>query len=93
MTQTTWIIAEIFAGIALLTLLTAFVTRWFGPTAKRGPAEILQERYARGELSRNEYRQMADDLGITIPLTPERPVPLADGEREHRSSSGRALEP
>lgn len=75
MTQTTWIIAEIFAGIALLTLLTAFVTRWFSPPNKRGPAEILKERYARGELSRTEYQQMADDLGIAIPRSGERRVP------------------
>lgn len=77
MTQTTWIIAEIFAGIALLTVLTAFVTRWFGPPNKRGPAEILKERYARGELSRAEYQQMANDLGIAIPRSDERQPPVS----------------
>ncbi len=79
MTQTTWIITEVFAGIAMLTILTAFVTRWFAPPAKRGPAEILKERYARGEISRAEYHEMAQDLGVEmhyggeVPSTPRDP--------------------
>lgn len=78
MTQTTWIIAEIFAGIALLMVLIAILTRMFPSTDKRGPAEILKERYARGELSRAEYHQMAEDLGIAMPQVNEPRTPPPD---------------
>jgi putative membrane protein len=32
------------------------------PTERRTPLEILQERYARGEINRQEYKEMRDDL-------------------------------
>jgi putative membrane protein len=32
------------------------------PQAERTPLEILKERYARGEISREEYDQMRRDL-------------------------------
>jgi putative membrane protein len=62
-----WIIMIIFwvvviaGGIALV--------RWFGmrgrgsdDTSRRTPLEILQERYARGEIEREEYEQKRRDL-------------------------------
>ncbi len=62
-----WIIMIIFwvlviaGGIALV--------RWFGmrdrgsgDTRRRTPLEILQERYARGEIEREEYEQKRRDL-------------------------------
>ncbi|MGA7670077.1 MAG: SHOCT domain-containing protein [Nitrolancea sp.] len=85
MTQTTWIIAEVFVGIAMLTILTAFVTHWFGPPSKRGPAEILKERYARGEISRSEYREMAEDLGVEVHYEIEEPY--RSEERDTDSST------
>ena len=91
MTQTTWIIAEIFAGITILILLTAFVTRWFGPPGQRDPADILKERYARGEISRVEYQQMANDLGISIHQATDRPPRLDDREISRGSTTGHAL--
>lgn len=30
---------------------------------KQSPREILEERYARGEISRDEFEQMKNDLG------------------------------
>ncbi len=90
MTQTTWIIAEIFGGIALLTLLTAFLTRWFGPPGRRGPAEILKERYARGEITRVEYRQMAEDLGIPMRVSEEADL-SSDRDIARGSKTGHAI--
>lgn len=93
MTQTTWIIAEVFVGISLLMMLTAFLTRWFSPPAQRGPDEILKERYARGELSRVEYQQMAGDLGITIPRDESSSSRARDQGMETRIPSGHATDP
>ena len=33
-----------------------------GPGARRDPLEIARERYARGEISREEFEQMKKDL-------------------------------
>lgn len=66
MSETGWIIAEIFIGIAFLTLLTAVLTRLMGEgSKKRRPAEILDERYARGELTHEQYVQMRQDLDLS----------------------------
>lgn len=67
MSDAALIIAEIIAGIAVLGLLSAVITyvmvRLLSPTP---PAvEILQQRYARGELTREQYMQMQQDLGLT----------------------------
>jgi putative membrane protein len=32
------------------------------PTERQTPLEILQERYARGEINRQEYKEMRGDL-------------------------------
>jgi putative membrane protein len=32
------------------------------PRERQTPLEILQERYARGEINRQEYKEMRDDL-------------------------------
>lgn len=71
--DTFWIIGEIIVGIALLGLLSAAVTAVMVPllskTEKRsGAAEILAGRYARGELTREQYAQMREDLGIGTPI-------------------------
>jgi len=67
MSETAWIIGEIIVGIALLGLLSAVVTvimvRLLSPASPA--AEILQQRYARGDLTREQYEQMRQDLGIS----------------------------
>ena len=66
------IVAEIIVGLALLTVIGAAVGIVVNRlTAKRSPMEILQERYVRGELTREQYAQLRQDLaGIGV---------LADG--------------
>jgi hypothetical protein len=65
MSDTYWIIAEISVGIGFLgvgsALVTVVVSRWL--EKPRPAAEILAERYARGELTPEQYRQMRTDLG------------------------------
>ena len=63
------IILEIFAGIAFLTVLGAAIGvvmgRMFGTEPPGGkPESILRQRYARGELTREQYQQMRWDLGL-----------------------------
>lgn len=38
-------------------------TSWNQPSASQSPREILQARYARGEITREQYQQMLSDLG------------------------------
>lgn len=38
-------------------------TNWNQPTGSQSPREILQARYARGEITREQYQQMLSDLG------------------------------
>jgi putative membrane protein len=51
------------SGVALVIALLILVIRWatnssYSATARiRGPREILDERFAKGEIERNEYEQ------------------------------------
>ncbi len=38
-------------------------TNWNQPAGNQSPREILQARYARGEITREQYQQMLNDLG------------------------------
>jgi len=59
-----------FFMLAALALLVAFVVvlvRWLGgdraaPSAPRTAREIVDERYARGEVDREEYLRRRDDI-------------------------------
>jgi len=70
MSEIAWIVAEIIVGIALLGILSAVITAvmvpWLARVGTPRPAraeEILAERYARGELTRDQYLHMRQDLG------------------------------
>jgi putative membrane protein len=63
-----WIAMVIF-WIALIVLIVWIVARLFptgrGPTDDRGgdrPEDILDRRYARGEIDRQTYQEMRDDM-------------------------------
>lgn len=66
MSETAIIIGEVIVGLAFLTvvggLVSVGVTRLLAkpPTA----LEILDVRYARGELTREQYQQMRADVGV-----------------------------
>jgi putative membrane protein len=52
---------------ALIVLGAVALVKWLlpgqGPAgAGRGPLEILKERYARGEITREQYEQMRRDI-------------------------------
>lgn len=77
MSETAFIVGEIIAGIGILGVLAAIVTVVMTRVLAKAPAamEILDERYARGELTRNQYRQMRQDLETTA----SRPLEAPDG--------------
>ena len=60
------LVGLVFLGIWLWRRFGASqaVASWTQPQATRQPAarEILQARYARGELTREEYQRMVEDL-------------------------------
>lgn len=69
---TAWIVVEVFLGIGFLMLMGVLVARLTGDNSKqRGPAEMLDWRYAQGELTREQYQQMRQDLGL-VPRSGER---------------------
>jgi putative membrane protein len=58
----------IIVGIVMLIIwavkrFTGGTTNWNQPSASQSPREILQARYARGEINRDQYQQMLSDLG------------------------------
>ena len=48
--------------IALVVWGTNKLTGHSGSIGKQGPLDIVRERYARGEISREEYEQIKKDL-------------------------------
>lgn len=58
----------IVIGIVVLVIwavkrFTSGGTSWNQPSGSQSPREILQARYARGEITRDQYQQMLQDLG------------------------------
>lgn len=58
----------IIIGIVVLVVwavkrFTSGATNWNQPSGNQSPREILQARYARGEITREQYQQMLGDLG------------------------------
>lgn len=57
-------------GIVLVIALILLILGWrpqngqnlFGNTQSKDPREILKERYARGEITKDEFEQMKRDL-------------------------------
>lgn len=70
MNEVAWLIAEIIVGIAFLGVLAAVVTAVMVPRLARlgtphwAAETALDERYARGEVTRDEYAQIRRDLGL-----------------------------
>lgn len=57
----------IVIGIVILMVwavrrFTSGATNWNQPSGNQSPREILQARYARGEITRDQYQQMLNDL-------------------------------
>lgn len=54
----------LFWGIVVVGVIALFrQSRTDGPTAQRGPREVLDERFARGEIDAEEYRARKAILG------------------------------
>jgi len=57
----------IIVGIVILIVwavkrFTSGATNWNQSAGNQSPREILQARYARGEITRDQYQQMLSDL-------------------------------
>jgi uncharacterized membrane protein len=94
MSETFWIIGEIIVGIALLGLLSAVITAVLVPLLNKegkrsGATEILGERFARGELTREQYDQMRQDLGISANPEDGLHTPQEDGRKVARGTISR----
>ena len=95
MNDTFWIVGEIIVGIAVLGVLSAVVTAVMVPfldhvSKRHGAAEILAERYAKGEVTREQYEHMRQDLGIGLTV-PEAPRAGSMDEREVVGAGSRQL--
>jgi hypothetical protein len=71
MSDTFWIVGEIIVGIALLTVLGSAIAVALPrliPETGGNATDILDRRYARGELTREQYLHMREDvIGPTMP--------------------------
>jgi len=82
MNETALIIGEIILGIAFLGAVSAVITLLMVRKLPRGrsrAAEILDERYARGELSSEQYQQMRREVGIRADAEESLTFPSANG--------------
>jgi len=59
-----WVLMVVFWGglIAFIVFGIKKLTERSNATAKHGPLDIARERYARGEISREEFNQIQKDL-------------------------------
>jgi putative membrane protein len=59
-----WVFMALFWVLVILALVA--LAKWLSSTRDGGPTrrplDILQERYARGEITRDQYEQMRRDL-------------------------------
>jgi hypothetical protein len=82
MTETTFVIGEIIIGIAFLGVVSAVITVIMVrllPKGRSHAAEILDERYARGELAPDQYAQMRRNIAIEVGVGEIPPVPSVNG--------------
>lgn len=82
MSETTFVIGEIIVGIAFLGVISAVITVIMVRLLPRGrsrAAEILDERYARGDLTPDQYAQMRRNIAIPVGVEETPPVPYVNG--------------
>jgi hypothetical protein len=82
MSETTFVIGEIIVGIAFLGVISAVITVIMVRLLPRGrsrAAEILDERYARGDLTPDQYDQMRRNIAIPVGVEETPPAPSVNG--------------
>jgi len=57
-----WIIFLIVIGLLIYFIVQAQNTKGKTPTQNESPMDILKRRYAKGEITREEYERMKKDL-------------------------------
>jgi len=93
MSETVLIIAEVIVGIAFLGVLSAVITvimtRMLGKGSRA--MDILDERYARGELTREQYEQMREDLEVAASAETSLRAPTNDSRDMIEASRSRRV--
>jgi putative membrane protein len=57
-----WIIFLLVIGLLIYFIVQSQKTKGQTPTQKESPLDILKSRYAKGEISKEEYEKMKKDL-------------------------------
>lgn len=61
-----WLVVLAAIVIALLQRKDFDLGRWTSGQAEKSPLDIVKERYARGEISRDEFAQLREDLEPSV---------------------------
>jgi hypothetical protein len=91
MTETTLVIGEIIVGIAFLGVVSAVITVIMVrllPKGRSRAAEILDERYARGELAADQYAQMRRNIAVQVGVGDLPPFPSMNGAAADTTGAG-----
>jgi putative membrane protein len=62
--STMWILIAVAAIVVVLALRFAFRAARGASGVEDAPIEILEKRYARGEITKEEFERMKRDLGL-----------------------------
>jgi uncharacterized membrane protein len=77
-----WVIFALLLALLLLSLVSLALDAYYRSQASSGAVAVLDQRYARGEITRDEYGQARTDLGAApLPVTETPPEPPARGRR------------
>ena len=57
-----WVILLILIGVVIFLFVQSGKTKGFGGFSHETPLDILKKRYAKGEISKEEYEKMKSDL-------------------------------
>ena len=57
-----WVVLIALAVVAMIWLVRTASSGGGGPRRAQSPEEVLKERYARGDIDRDEYQRRLEDL-------------------------------
>ena len=57
-----WLLLVVVVAVLAYFLVKGTGTGGFGPTPRESPLDILKKRYARGEITKDQFDEMKKDL-------------------------------